>query len=99
VKISVKHLDYISNPLSSADCCNQESVAMGVEWFGDGFLDETRLGDRLNNEQIPEISRDFGYAHESLLTLPEQRSGLFFGYEEFAPKQQQRYRFKSAVPI
>ena len=71
---------------------------MGVEWFGDGFLDKTRLGDRLNNGHT-EISRDFGYAHESLLTIPEQRSGLFFGYEGFTPKQRQRYKFKSAVLI
>lgn len=119
VKISVKHLDFISNPSSSADWCNQEAVARGVEWlFVDGFLLETRLGDRLNNGYT-EINRD-RYAHQSLLTVlqPEHRSGLFLGYvsplplvlplardgsegfvPNLTPQQQQRYRFRSAVPL
>jgi hypothetical protein len=100
VKFSVKHLDFISNLLGSADWLyGRESVAMAVEYLfiGGDFLQEMRLGAarvadlplraRLINRQVTEINRDFGYVHESLLTALqlEQRSG--------------RYRLKSAVLI
>jgi len=86
VKIFVKRLGSISNPLRSANClCGWESVGTAMEYL---FIGGDDLIDRLNNGQATEINYDFGSTSNWLLiAIPH------------LIKQSGRYRLINAIPI